>query len=75
MSLNPRPHAQFISVGCCLVHECCSGDPRYTGHEVWNKQGKQESLSDVDDVALGHEPGWHGTRKPTESFPISPRTT
>ena len=30
------------------------GNPRYTGHEVWNKQRKQESLIDVDDVALGH---------------------
>ncbi|WP_409497215.1 recombinase family protein [Amycolatopsis sp. cmx-11-12] len=31
------------------------GNPRYTGHEVWNKQRKQESLIDVEDVALGHE--------------------
>ncbi|WP_327098958.1 recombinase family protein [Nocardia vinacea] len=31
------------------------GNPRYTGHEVWNKQRKQESLIDVDDVALGHD--------------------
>lgn len=30
-------------------------NPRYTGYEVWNKQRKQESLIDVDDVALGHE--------------------
>ncbi|WP_236567267.1 recombinase family protein [Nocardia sp. CY41] len=30
------------------------GNPRYTGYEVWNKQRKQESLIDVDDVALGH---------------------
>jgi hypothetical protein len=29
-------------------------NPRYTGHQVWNKQRKQESLIDVDDVALGH---------------------
>jgi DNA invertase Pin-like site-specific DNA recombinase len=29
-------------------------NPRYTGHQVWNKQRKQESLVDVDDVALGH---------------------
>ena len=29
-------------------------NPRYTGHQVWNKQRKQESLLDVDDVALGH---------------------
>ncbi|QIS16915.1 hypothetical protein F5544_24215 [Nocardia arthritidis] len=30
-------------------------NPRYTGHEVWNKQRKQESLIDVEDVALGHD--------------------
>ncbi len=30
-------------------------NPRYTGYEVWNKQRKQESLIDVDDVALGHQ--------------------
>ncbi|MBB5070053.1 DNA invertase Pin-like site-specific DNA recombinase [Saccharopolyspora gloriosae] len=29
-------------------------NPRYTGRQVWNKQRKQESLIDVDDVALGH---------------------
>ncbi len=30
-------------------------NPRCTGYEVWNKQRKQESLIDVDDVALGHQ--------------------
>ena len=30
-------------------------NPRYTGHEVWNKQRKDEVLLDVEDVALGHE--------------------
>jgi len=30
-------------------------NPRYTGHQVWNRQRKQEILLDVDDVALGHE--------------------
>ncbi|MFD5321155.1 recombinase family protein, partial [Streptomyces sp. NPDC127098] len=29
-------------------------NPRYTGHEVWNKQRKEEILIDVEDVALGH---------------------
>jgi DNA invertase Pin-like site-specific DNA recombinase len=29
-------------------------NPRYTGHQVWNKQRKDEVLLDVDDVALGH---------------------
>lgn len=30
-------------------------NPRYTGYAVWNKQRKQESLIDVEDVALGHQ--------------------
>lgn len=30
------------------------GNPRYTGHEVWNKQRKDEVLVNVEDVALGH---------------------
>ena len=29
-------------------------NPRYTGHQVWNRQRKDEVLLDVDDVALGH---------------------
>ncbi|MFD1662398.1 recombinase family protein [Streptomyces caeni] len=29
-------------------------NPRYTGHEVWNKQRREERLIDVDDVTLGH---------------------
>ncbi|MFF2848890.1 recombinase family protein [Streptomyces sp. NPDC058001] len=30
-------------------------NPRYTGRQVWNKQRREESLIDVEDVALGHE--------------------
>ncbi len=30
-------------------------NPRYTGHEVWGKQRKEEVLPDVEDVALGYE--------------------
>ncbi len=29
-------------------------NPRYTGHQVWNKQRTDEILLDVDDVAQGH---------------------
>ena len=29
-------------------------NPRYTGHQVWNRQRKDEVLIDVHDVALGH---------------------
>ncbi|PWU57001.1 hypothetical protein DLE60_25320 [Micromonospora globispora] len=31
-------------------------NPRYTGHQVWNKQRTDEVLLDVNDVALGHTP-------------------
>ncbi|MFF4690502.1 recombinase family protein [Streptomyces sp. NPDC001307] len=37
-------------------------NPRYTGHEVWNKQRKEERLLDVDDVTLGHRT--HMTHNP-----------
>ncbi|MGP3988896.1 recombinase family protein [Streptomyces sp. 3N207] len=30
-------------------------NPRYTGHQVWNRQRKEERLINVEDVALGHE--------------------
>lgn len=29
-------------------------NPRYTGHQVWNKQRKDEILIDVEDIAQGH---------------------
>lgn len=29
-------------------------NPRYTGHQVWNKQHKHESLLDIEDVTLGY---------------------
>ncbi|MEU2742942.1 recombinase family protein, partial [Streptomyces sp. NPDC007095] len=29
-------------------------NPRYTGHQVWNRHRKEEVLIDVDDVTLGH---------------------
>jgi site-specific DNA recombinase len=40
-------------------------NPRYTGHQVWNKQRKDEVLIDVDDVGLGHTTKlrWNDTGK------------
>jgi site-specific DNA recombinase len=40
-------------------------NPRYTGHQVWNKQRKDEVLIDVEDVALGHTTKlrWNDTDK------------
>ena len=30
-------------------------NPRYTGHQVWNRQRRDEDLLDVDDVAAGYQ--------------------
>lgn len=30
-------------------------NPRYTGHQVWNRQRRDEVLVDLEDVGLGHE--------------------
>ncbi|MGH8936366.1 MAG: recombinase family protein [Acidimicrobiia bacterium] len=30
-------------------------NPRYTGHQVWNRQRRDEVLIDVEDVGLGHQ--------------------
>ncbi len=30
-------------------------NPRYTGHQVWNRQRRDEQLLDIDDVAAGYE--------------------
>jgi hypothetical protein len=36
-------------------------NPRYTGHQVWNRQRREEALLSVDDVARGHQTrmGWN----------------
>ncbi|MGW4817502.1 recombinase family protein [Streptomyces sp. NPDC004227] len=41
-------------------------NPRCTGHEVWNKQRKEERLIDIDDVTLGHRT--HMTHNPVEEW-------
>ncbi|MGW5465691.1 recombinase family protein [Streptomyces sp. NPDC003996] len=41
-------------------------NPRYTGHEVWNKQRKEERLLDVDDVTLSHRT--HVTHNPPDEW-------
>lgn len=40
-------------------------NPRYTGHQVWNKQRTDEILLDVDDVAMGNTSvmRWNPTNK------------
>ncbi|GAB2775410.1 recombinase family protein [Streptomyces daliensis] len=55
-------------------------NPRYTGHQVWNRQHKHESLIDVDNVALGHhtkltwnpEDAWIHSDQPAHTPLISP---
>ncbi|GIE89748.1 recombinase family protein [Actinoplanes regularis] len=57
-------------------------NPRYTGHQVWNKQRKDEVLLDVDDVALGHtsimrwnqNENWVLSQAPSHEAIISRRT-
>ncbi|MEV6293391.1 recombinase family protein [Streptomyces sp. NPDC051896] len=41
-------------------------NPRYSGHEVWNKQRKEERLLDVGDVTLGHRT--HMTHNPPDEW-------
>ncbi|MEU0601047.1 recombinase family protein [Streptomyces sp. NPDC006393] len=41
-------------------------NPRYTGHEVWNKQRKEERLIGIDDITLGHRT--HMTHNPAEEW-------
>ncbi|WP_425568402.1 hypothetical protein [Nonomuraea rubra] len=38
-------------------------NPRYVGHQVWNRQGKHEVLMNVDDVQLGHTTRLSGNAK------------
>ena len=49
---NPHRHTQVwetTAVRAILLN------PRYTGHQVWNRVRTDEVLIDVEDVALGHE--------------------
>ncbi len=60
---DPRrnPHREGIAWSKGAVRAILN-NPRYTGHQVWNRQRKQEVLLDVDDVALGYETRmrWNG---------------
>jgi site-specific DNA recombinase len=48
-----NPHRSGIAWNKFAVRTILT-NPRYTGHQVWNKQRKDEVLIDVEDVALGH---------------------
>jgi site-specific DNA recombinase len=57
-------------------------NPRYTGHQIWNRQRRDEVLIDVDDVALGHQTRmrwnhpdqWIWSEHPTHPAIINPGT-
>ncbi|MFJ8737729.1 recombinase family protein [Embleya sp. NPDC127516] len=49
-----NPHRSGIAWSKGAVRAILT-NPRYTGHQVWNRQRKDEVLIDVEDVALGHE--------------------
>jgi site-specific DNA recombinase len=59
-----NPHRCGIAWNKFAVRAILS-NPRYTGHQVWNKQRKDEVLIDVDDVGLGHvtKLRWNDTGK------------
>ena len=42
------------------------GNPRYTGHQVWNRQRHDEVLIEVQNVALGHETKYYRCNFPAE---------
>src|SRR6266581_2728568 len=54
-------------------------NPRYTGHQVWNRQRTDRDLADPADVSLGHKSvqrwnlpdGWVISRKPAHSALVS----
>ena len=55
------------------------GNPRYTGHQVWNRQRTDKDLADPADVSLGHKDvqrwnlpdGWVISRKPAHQALVS----
>lgn len=51
---GPQPPPQQIRLAA-WHHPRHPPQPPLTGHEVWNKQRKEERLIDVDEVTLGHQ--------------------
>ena len=55
------------------------GNPRYTGHQVWNRQRTDQDLADPADIALGHKPvqrwnlpdGWVISARPAHPALVS----
>ncbi|MFE1962527.1 recombinase family protein [Streptomyces sp. NPDC059479] len=48
-----NPHRTGIAWSKSAVRVILT-NPRYTGHQVWNKQRKDEILLDTNDVSMGH---------------------
>lgn len=49
-----NPHRSGLALSKSAIRAILL-NPRYTGHQVWNKQRKDEILIDVEDVAQRHE--------------------
>jgi len=49
-------------------------NPRYTGHQVWNRQRTDKDLADPGDVSLGTRTRSGGTRPTAGSSPAGPPT-
>ena len=55
------------------------GNPRYTGHQVWNRQRTDKDLADPANTSLGHKPvqrwnppdGWVISSKPAHPALVS----
>jgi hypothetical protein len=49
---EPAPHGHQVDAG--HGHPILK-NPRYTGHQVWNRQRTDKDLADPADVSLGHK--------------------
>ena len=55
---DPEPNPHRASSGGAWAKTAVRAilaNPRYTGHQVGNRQRRDEVLIDIDDVGLGHE--------------------
>ena len=57
-----NPHRTGIAWAKSAIRAILT-NPRYTGHQVWNKQRKDDVLINVEDVALGHVTKMHWNPK------------
>jgi DNA invertase Pin-like site-specific DNA recombinase len=73
---NPHRHGTGWTLGTVTT---ILGNPRYTGHQVWNRQRTDKALADPADVSLGHKDvqrwnlpdGWVISRRPAHPALVS----